>query len=156
MPLRYVAGRGWRGPRAVIVIGDVGQLSARILAEIRREHRKVFRRGRRKRGVRRGSGVPYRHSYFGVSPCAHMRYLSQPSWRPCTWGHMPSHGTQCRCGHCSSHEGHSSETEDVMPKRHFVPHAHAAAEKTRLRCSVWPAWSAVTGFQPHTPPHDPS
>jgi hypothetical protein len=57
MPLRYVAGRGWRGPRAVIVIGGVGQLSAGILAERRREHKTMLRRGRRKKGVRRLSAL---------------------------------------------------------------------------------------------------
>ncbi len=35
MPLRYCAMKGWRGPRAVIFIGGVGQLSTGILAERR-------------------------------------------------------------------------------------------------------------------------
>jgi hypothetical protein len=73
MLLRYVAGRSWRGPHAVIVIGGVGQHSAGILAERGRAQKTMFRGGRRKKGVGRGSGVPYRHSHFGVSPCAHMR-----------------------------------------------------------------------------------
>jgi hypothetical protein len=32
MPLRHIAGRGWRGPSAIIFIGVLGQLSAGILA----------------------------------------------------------------------------------------------------------------------------
>jgi hypothetical protein len=36
----------------------------------------MFRRGRRKKGVRRWSGVPYRHSHFGISPCANVRCRS--------------------------------------------------------------------------------
>jgi hypothetical protein len=76
MPLRFCAGRGWRGPRAIIFIGGVGQLSAGILAERRRAHETMFRRRRRKKGVRRGSGVPYRHSHFGVPPCANVRCCS--------------------------------------------------------------------------------
>jgi hypothetical protein len=107
MPLRYVAGRGWRGPRAV------------ILAEKRRAHKTMFRRSNRGKSVRRGSGEPYRRSYFGVSPCAHIHALSQPAWRQCTCGLVPSRGILCRCDHCSSHEDHSSEIEGVEPKSHL-------------------------------------
>ena len=39
-------------------------------------NRTMFRRGRRKKGVRRGSSVPYRHSHFGVSLCANVRCRS--------------------------------------------------------------------------------
>jgi hypothetical protein len=119
MPLTYVAGRSWRGPRAVIVIGGVGQLSAGILAERRRAHKTMFRRSNREKGVRRGSGEPHRHSHFGVSPCAHMRCRSPHGVIQCICGLSPSRGTLCRCGHCSSHGDHSSESEDVEPKTHL-------------------------------------
>jgi hypothetical protein len=57
----------------MIVIGGVGQLSTVIPAWGRMADKTIVSRGNRKKGVRRGSGVPYRHAHFGVSPCAHMR-----------------------------------------------------------------------------------
>jgi hypothetical protein len=53
---------------------------------------------------------------FGFPP---VHALWRPSWRLCTLGLSPSHDTQCHCGHCSSHEVHSSENEDVKPKSHL-------------------------------------
>jgi hypothetical protein len=111
----------------------------------------MFRRVKRKKGVRRGSSEPYRHSHFGVSPCANMCCRT----RRYTCGLAPSHGILCPCGRCSNHGAHSSSAnEDVEPKRHFALHTRAAALKTRWHSSTWPAWSAVAEFQSHTPSHD--
>jgi hypothetical protein len=102
MPLRYVAGRGWRGPRTVIVIGGVGQLSAGILAERRRAHKTMFRRSNREKGVRRGSGEPYRHSTanaFSLQQHAYAAQNGSSAQRPRSHLHgwnNDHNGTECR------------------------------------------------------------
>ena len=100
MPLRYFAVRGWRGPRAVIVIGGACQLSAGILAEKRRAHKTMIRRNSGEKGVRRGSGEPYRHSDFWIAPCAHMR---------------------CRCSHCVSEPAIARHPAALWPIVVIVP-----------------------------------
>jgi hypothetical protein len=45
-----------------------------------------------------------------------------------------------------------------MSKSHFALHTRAAAAKKPV-AACWPLplpWSAGVGFQPYTPPHDPS
>jgi hypothetical protein len=88
----------------------------------------MFKRGKWKKGMKRGSVKPYRYSHVGVTPCPNMRCrsphgVSEPA--------VAAHGA-----HCSNHEHHSSGIEDVEPKRHFGLHTRAAALKTHWQCSA--------------------